>query len=344
MALSEQFKKGIDDLLDGNYSTVIDHVIDTKPIPADIYNKDFFYSRRTEAIDLVACLDPSKATTARGSLYFKRDGSSVGIKVLGYMSSYDHLGVKMHRLLAVALHALTQRVPGLGSVDADNACLVHIPLADYAYAIHKGHYDCADDKKITARRKEDRKITRREVKAVIETLEKIVITRDADPADPAGDFADLHLVTSAGLSENDIFIEFDSRFVNYITGQRTLYRYPTALLSLDARSQLAYALGCRLYAYAGYFRPQDAIIKLNIRKLLKYLPIPDPDGDYVKTHAWRSVLRDPLEAALNSLVAARIIKHWDYAPPGEAPDKDSYLASCITYTIHVSEDPVLPEV
>lgn len=309
--------------------------IDTELISGEIFKKEFFLTRRTKATDLLVLFDIKKIDMIAGDAYFKRNNT--GLKIRSYSRSLDYVGIKSHRLLSVALNAFTE-IP----IMTGRSYRIHISLPEYSYAIHSKHYEGIKGRELKARKKEDRKLTRKEVKAVLRTIEKMEILSETDSKDTAEDEY-IPLVSHAAIEGDDIQIEFDSRFLAQM--ERPVC-YPTALLRLDARSPLTYALGEWLYGYSMFgssrwkMKKNDTL-KLKIDRLLTHLPICSADDKALKKYGWSAKIRVPLEKALKNVIDAGLIADWDYLDgcvflkkeSAVFADLKSYLRTYILYSI-----------
>ena len=308
--------------------------IDTELISGEIFKKEFFLTRRTKATDLLVLFDIKKIDMIAGDAYFKRNNT--GLKIRSYSRSLDYVGIKSHRLLSVALSAFA----GM-PIMTGRSYRIHISLPEYAYAIHSKHYDRVKEEELAAKKKEDRKLTRKEVKAVLRTIEKMEILSETDSKDTAVKY--IPIASYAEIEGDDIQIEFDSRFLAQMA--RSVC-YPTALLRFDARSPLTYALGEWLYGYSTFRSSrrkikQNDTLKLKIDRLLTHLPICSADDKALKKHGWSAKIRVPLEKALKNVIDAGLIADWDYLDGCVFLKKESaafsnlksYLRTYILYSI-----------
>ncbi len=107
---------------------------------------------------------------------------------------------------------------------------------------------------------------------------------------------------------------FSQTFAKYLKHRR-ITEYPEKLFSIDNRKANAYRIGqaCAFHFYNTNNRKDGNFNKLKISTLLKYTNLPTIKAvRKANCGSWKKKIKEPLEKALNELLAKGIISKWEY--------------------------------
>lgn len=168
----------------------------------------------------------------------------------------------------------------------------------------------------------------------------------------AKDYADIRIIQSKGIRNGAINVRFGDDIADYLTHAYVM-QYPQALLALEEgnSNKYAYRLGRALALRASMDNnaAQGTANIISVEKALEYcgdLPTYEEIQQKDRGH-WEHRIKDPLELALNNLVAGGVLDKWEYCNSKNAaltddqieiPDYPTFAALYIHFEIANASD------
>lgn len=200
-----------------------------------------------------------------------------------------------------------------------------------------------EDKRVNERKKDLRKKLRRD----LTDLSNIHGAAEKTTGDKSGEYRFLRFISSHGIENDIIKINFDIDFARKIIRSGFLMQYPTILLTIDNRKPNTYAIGRKLALHNSidnnFFQGTDCT--LSVKTLLGEAPeIPTIEelADRGQRN-WKDKIKRPLESSLNELITLYpLITKWEYrdaagarynAEEAQALSWDEYKRLMIDWTM-----------
>lgn len=230
------------------------------------------------------------------------------------------LGTGANKLFDVGAAALARQ--NYNSTRNPNP-IVRISLHEYAEAngikITPERMDTPEEqkeenKKAIQRLKDFKKAIRRD----LEDMASLHWTGSITKGKEAGDYADLKLLSTHGVSNGVITMVFDAIHARILVNA-PIVQWPTTLLKHDNRNPNAYAIGRRIASHFSMDNNAAAGTNktLSVKSLLEAAPkiisikkIEEQDQRF-----WRDRIKKPLELALDENIRIGFLSEWAYRDP-----------------------------
>ena len=219
-------------------------------------------------------------------------------------------GITTHKLLCAGLIWFTKK-NNIGD-DGDNVqSEIFIPLKEYALLCgHNGII--AKDENDRDRAKESLKTVRKQISKDLKlllhsSLEWTEATRGKK------EHYECPILLNGRIRNGYIYMTFSPEFAKYLKHRR-ITEYPRALFSVDNRKPNAYRIGqaCAFKYYNTNNKKDGNFNKFKVQTLLAYTNLPTVQTvRKEKSGSWRTRIKEPLEKALNELVAKGVISKWE---------------------------------
>lgn len=201
--------------------------------------------------------------------------------------------------------------------------IVEIPLIEYGEAcgyqltpktMPTAEEQTAENRRIQERIKELKKNLRRD----LHDIGDIVWAGEDTKGRKKGDYKELRLISSHGIRNGVIQINFDVEAAAYFVKSYVM-QYPTALLKHDNRKPNAYAIGRKIAFHNSLDHNANAGTNstLSVKSLLADAP-EIPTYEEIKARGqrnWKDKIKKPLEIALDENINVELISRWEYRDP-----------------------------
>jgi len=239
------------------------------------------------------------------------EGDGIRLQVKNFSDIGKAFGITTHKLLCAGLIWFTKK-NNIGD-DRDNIQTeITIPLREYAFLC--GHVGIvAKDESDQSRANESLKTVRKQISKDLKLLLQSSLTWEESTRGKNEDY-DCPILTDGGIKNGYIYMTFSQTFAKYLKHRR-ITEYPEKLFSVDNRKANAYRIGqaCAFHFYNTNNKKDGNFNKLRVQTLLKYTNLPTIESVRKENRGtWRARIKEPLEKALNELVAKSIISEWEY--------------------------------
>ena len=244
-----------------------------------------------------------------GNLTIERDG--IRLQVENFSDIGKAFGITTHKLLCAGLIWFTKK-NNIGD-DRDNMQTeIIIPLKEYALLC--GHAGIvAKDENDKSRANESLQTVRKQISKDLKLLLQSSLQWEEATRGKNGDY-DCPILTAGRIRNGYIYMTFSQAFAKYLKHRR-ITEYPEKLFSIDNRKANAYRIGqaCAFHFYNTNNRKDGNFNKLKVSTLLKYTNLPTIKAvRKADCGSWKKKIKEPLEKALNELLAKGIISKWEY--------------------------------
>jgi len=244
-----------------------------------------------------------------GNLTIKKDG--ICLQIENFSGIGKAFGITTHKLLCAGLIWFTKK-NNIGD-DRDNIQTeIVIPLRDYALLC--GHTGIvAKDDGDKNRANESLKKVRKQISKDLKLLLQSSLQWEESTRGKKEDYESPILIDGR-IKNGYIYMIFSQTFAKYLKHRR-ITEYPEKLFSVDNRKANAYRIGqaCAFHFYNTNNKKDGNFNKLRIQTLLTYTNLPTiKTVREEKRGTWRARIKEPLEKALNELLAKGVISKWKY--------------------------------
>lgn len=241
------------------------------------------------------------------------EGDGIRLQVENFSDIGKAFGITTHKLLCAGLVWFTKK-NNIGD-DRDNIQTeITIPLKEYALLC--GHVGIvAKDESDQSRANESLKRVRKQISKDLKLLLQSSLQWEESTRGKNGDY-DCPILTAGRIKNGYIYMTFSQTFAKYLKHRR-ITEYPEKLFSVDNRKANAYRIGqaCAFHFYNTNNRKDGNYNKLKISTLLKYTNLPTIKAvRKADCGSWKKKIKEPLEKALNELLAKGIISEWECKP------------------------------
>lgn len=222
---------------------------------------------------------------------------------------------------------------------------VLIPLTDYGekngYQLTPRTMDTKEEQEKENNRVRERiKEFRRRCKRDLSDIEKITYTAEEATGRNAGNYVKMRIISSHGISNGVIKINFDIDAARYLVNGGPMY-FPLILFAIDNRKPNTYSIGRKLALHNSIDNNywQGTNNTLSIKKLLNQLSdLPTKQElDDTGQRNWKRRIKKPLENALNDLIDPYpYIKKWEYRHPKTGQIYTEETAQALTWEVYSS--------
>lgn len=256
------------------------------------------YARHEKATDALAAISERTRTVDKVADTAKYKLAGVTVVVTDYSEISAAVGVNTHKLLLFGITRFTSHYnkPQGGKYE------ISFSIEEYMRII--GVNMPQDGQQKQRKRNEMQKRLQKELLL----LQAIRFTHIAGE-----DFESVSPVCRTAAKSGNITIEFSRPFAEYLLKKpKTII--PPQFFQISARNRTAYAIGlkCSEHYYINRRRTTQAANKLKVKTLLQNSPLPDYQKVLEGRQGWTRVIRQPLESALNELLAIGFLKEWHY--------------------------------
>lgn len=219
-------------------------------------------------------------------------------------------GITTHKLLCAGLIWFTKQ-NNIGD-DGDNIqSEIFIPLREYALLCgHKGII--AKDENDRDRAKESLKTVRKQISKDLKLLLHSSLEWTESTRGKKEHYS-CSILLNGRIRNGYIYMTFSPEFAKYLKHRR-ITEYPRALFAVDNRKPNAYRIGqaCAFKYYNTNNKKDGNFNKFKVRTLLAYTNLPTIETvRKEKRGTWKARIKEPLEKALNELVAKGVISNWE---------------------------------
>lgn len=276
-------------------------------------------------------------TFSKKAIFETADGRKVTIEHFDKLQGV--LSTSAKKILDTALLYLTSN-NYYGATRNSITPTVEIPLIEYGEAcgysltpqiMETPEEQTAENRRVQERIKELKKNIRRD----LHDISEILWTCEETNAKNKGNYKEMRIVSSHGISKGLIRINFDVDAAAYFAKSYVM-QYPTALLKHDNRKPNAYVIG-RKIAYHNSMDSNAAAGTNNtlaVKTLLADAP-EIPTIEDIKARGqrnWKDKIKKPLEIALDENIAVGLISKWEYRDPATGKTYTSDTAQPMTWT------------
>ncbi len=238
------------------------------------------------------------------------ENNGISLKIDDFSSIGKAFGVTTHKLLCAGLIWFTKQ-NHIGD-DGESKNEVLIPLRRYAFLCgHKGVI--AKDENDRRRATESLQTVRKQVAKDLKLLLNSSVKWQESTRGKKENY-ECPILFDGKIKYGYIHMTFSDEFAQYLKHRR-ITEYPEALFSVDNRKPNAYRIGqllaCQYYNKNN--RKDGNFNKLKVQTLLSYTNIPTIETvRKERGSTWRGRIKEPLEKALNELVAKGVISQWEF--------------------------------
>lgn len=273
----------------------------------------------------------------KNATYTTKDGHKITIERFDKLQGI--LSTSAKKILDTALLYLTSGNFYRGS-RANIMPTVEIPLKEYGEA--NGYQltpqimatpaeQTAENKRVNERVKELKKTLRRDLR----DISSILWTGEETRGRNKGDYKEMRIISSHGISKGLIRINFDIDAAAYFVNSYIM-QYPTALLKHDNRKPNAYIIGRKIAFHNSndQNRAAGTDCTLSVNSLLASTP-DIPTMDDIKARGqrnWKDKIKKPLEIALDENVSIGLLSKWEYRDPKTGTTYNPDTAQPLTWT------------
>lgn len=260
------------------------------------------------------------------------------IKVENFDKLQGILGTSAKKIMDTALLYLASGNFYRGNKATVNPT-VEIPLIEYGeangYQLTPKTMDTpeeqeAENKRVRERVKELKKNIRRDLAGI----SSIVWSGEETRGRNKGDYKEMRLISSHGITQGVIRVTFDFNAATYFVNSYIM-QYPTALLRHDNRKPNPYIIGRKLAFHNSNDQNQAAgtANTLSVKSLLQAAPdIPDYDTIVARGQRnWKDKIKKPLEDALDENITIGLISRWEYRDPASMATYTAETANSLRY-------------
>lgn len=239
------------------------------------------------------------------------EGDGIRLQVKDFSDIGKAFGITTHKLLCAGLIWFTKK-NNIGD-DRDNIQTeLTIPLREYALLC--GHIGIvAKDENDQSRANESLKTVRKQIAKDLKLLLQSSLQWQESTRGKKEDY-ECPILIDGRIRNGYIYMTFSQDFAKYLKHRR-ITEYPEKLFSVDNRKANAYRIGqaCAFHFYNTNNKKDGNYNKLRVKTLLTYTNLPAIETvRKEKRGTWRTRIKEPLEKALNELVAKGIISEWEY--------------------------------
>lgn len=246
-----------------------------------------------------------------GTLIIEGDG--IRLQVENFSDIGKAFGITTHKLLCAGLVWFTKK-NNIGDNRDNIQTEIAIPLRDYALLC--GHVGImAKDENDQSRANESLKTVRKQISKDLKLLLQSSLQWEESTRRKKEDYESPILIDGR-IKNGYIYMTFSQTFAKYLKHRR-ITEYPEKLFSVDNRKANAYRIGqaCAFHFYNTNNRKDGNFNKLRVQTLLTYTNLPTiKDVRKADCGSWKKKIKEPLEKALNELVAKGIISEWECKP------------------------------
>jgi len=217
--------------------------------------------------------------------------------------------LKLLDVCALALTAVNPHRPGAGQIPRTS---VSIDLEDYMGICGIPQTKPSKDK------------TRRKVKEDLEILYNISLEWSEPQGDKTADYAKMRIITSQGIKNGRILVNFSPEMAAYLTGAYVM-RYPMAVLKIDERNSAAYHFGRKLALHHSMEsnRAGGTANIISVKSLLASAPdIPSHREVAASGRQFEQRIINPFNRAMEALEG---FVSWEFCTSGGQPLADGQL-------------------
>lgn len=260
------------------------------------------YTRHGKATDALAAIkqNTKRVDDIADKARFEQAGVEIIIFNYSAVKAKAGIGVNMHKLLTYGISQFTSRYNGKEPA----GCAYEVSFSIDDYIRITGGMIPQDRKKRRRKRNEMQK----RVSGELMLLQSIQLT------DISGnDFESISPICRTAARNGNITIEFSRPFAAYLL-KLPMMPIHKKLLAISARCPTAYAIGWKFAEHhnINQRRHTQAGNKLKVRNLLKVSPLPDYESVLKDNKGWNERIKQPFEKAMNELMAAGVLKAWNY--------------------------------
>ena len=244
-----------------------------------------------------------------GTLTIEENG--ICLQVKDFSDIGKAFGITTHKLLCAGLIWFTKN-NNIGD-DRDNIQTeIIIPLREYALLC--GHSSIEEkDENDKNRANESLKRVRKQISKDLKLLLQSSLQWQESTRGKKEDY-ECSILIDGRIRNGYIYMTFSQDFAKYLKHRR-ITEYPERLFSVDNRKANAYRIGqaCAFHFYNTNNKKDGNFNKLRVKTLLTYTNLPTIENvRKEKRGTWRARIKEPLEKALNELLAKGIISKWEY--------------------------------
>lgn len=243
------------------------------------------------------------------------------ITVEHYDDLLSILSTSAKKILNVSLAALANN-NYYGTNNADP--IVEIPLKEYGEAngvnltpqtMSTPEEQAAENRRVNDRKKNLKENIRRD----LHDLSDILFTGEITKGKNRGDYNEMRLISSHGVSGGYIHINFDVNAANFFS-KSYIMQLPTALLKHDNRKTIPYIIGYKIAIHHSIDQNHAAGTEntLSVAKLLEAAKEAIPTYEELQARNqrnWKDKIKKPLENGLNENVKIKYLQRWEYRDP-----------------------------
>lgn len=240
-----------------------------------------------------------------------------------------NLGVNAHKLVSVASSTFLYFNGDKGEILASDL-ITKIPLYEYAkrigYAVEERPTQTEEEARKERRRaKSALDAAVREINKSLESLYAGTLTWKEKVKGKQKDYLNVPIIGTHGIKDGYICIAFDPVYASYLTAVPETH-YASSLLGIPARQPNAYNIGLKLTEHYCIYEnhTKGTHDRLSVKSLLAATDLPSYEEVKKKRKSWIERIKEPFQAALDTLVTGNVISDWHYVLPGgkEISDDD----------------------
>lgn len=271
----------------------------TQPITAP-------HGKLTDAIAKMGATKPDKDRKANTALY---TADSLQAVVTQFDEIKRGLTINAHKLLTVAMgefanvnnfEVVTEKTASLKNLHLG----VHFSFTEYA---EKRGYDLTN--------KEQMKELRKSVRKDLQLLFNCRPLRWEEKINGrVQNFDEMRILGRVSLKGDVIYMEFTQTFAFYLS-LLPLSQYSQGLLTIDGRNPNAYNMGNKMCEHYNIDNNKfkGTYNTLRVETLLNQTNLPEYETILSQRGSWEHKIKEPFEAALESLCDAGVLSSWAYA-------------------------------
>lgn len=158
------------------------------------------------------------------------------------------------------------------------------------------------------------KRARRDISDELEQLFRITLSFSEIIGGKEENFADLRLISSKGIKNNQIVITFNPDYANCLL-RLPQTKYAKRLFAISGKDSNTYNIGLGLLEHYAKYNNQKRRThnRLIVKTILEnYTNLPSYEEVLRINQSWRNRTKAPLEKSLNELVEANVLEYWNY--------------------------------
>lgn len=276
-------------------------------------------------------------TFSKKAVFETADGRKVTIEHFDKLQGV--LSTSAKKILDTALLYLTSN-NYYGAARNSLTPTVEIPLKEYGeacgYSLTPQIMDTAEEQRAEDRRVQERiKELKKNIRRDLHDISEILWTGEETRGNNKGNYKEMRIVSSHGISKGLIRINFDVDAAAYFA-KSYIMQYPTALLKHDNRKPNAYVIGRKIAFHNSLDRNAAAGTNntLAVKTLLADAP-EIPTIEDIKARGqrnWKDKIKKPLEIALDENITVGLISKWEYRDPATGKTFNSETSQPMTWT------------